>query len=234
MTVQVPRLPFSLDLLIAEAKRRMRKRRALVAVLVVVSIAGAIGATFGLRASHPVATRSFVATRPLGRAFVRQTYFASWGAGVTGPPDVHFVSLGRFAIGIVLRNEASQRVTLTGVSAVLPATSMLRQLRPGLVHWNWAGHCPRSWSCGGPPAVIDTRQPIGTVRPHALRVAPGGAAGVQLNFSFARCSRARHASTQKVQRIDVTYRNRVGSIVRQRVALGALTLSIEPPSHCPG
>jgi hypothetical protein len=209
----------------------MRKRRALAAVLVVVAVAGAIGATFGLRATN---TRPFVATRPMGRAFVRQAYLESWGAGVTGRPNLHFASLGRFAIGIALRNEASQRVTLTGVSAVLPAQPMLRQLRPRLVHWNWAGHCPRSWSCAGPPAVIDTRQPIGTARPHALQVAPGGAAGVQLNFRFIRCSRARHASRQKVKRIDVTYRNRVGSIVRQRMALGALTLSIEPPSHCPG
>lgn len=210
----------------------MRKRRALAAVLVVVLVAGALGATFGLRGSHPVASGQFVATRALGHAFVRKTYLASWGA--TGAPKLHFVSLGRFAIGIVLRNEASQGVTLTGVSAVLPSAPMLRQLGTRLVRWNWAGHCPRSWSCAGPPEVIDTSQPIGTVRPHALQVAPGRAAGVQLNFRFVACSSARHASSQKVTRIDWIYRTRVGSVVRQSAALGPLTLSLEPPSRCPG
>src|SRR5262249_13224918 len=48
MTVQVPRLPFSLDPLIAEARRRARQRRfllALVAVLVAVAVGGAVFAT---------------------------------------------------------------------------------------------------------------------------------------------------------------------------------------------
>lgn len=49
MTQHVWRLPFELDPLIAEAKRRMRKRRALAAVLAVVLVGGTIGATLGLR-----------------------------------------------------------------------------------------------------------------------------------------------------------------------------------------
>jgi hypothetical protein len=42
MTLHIPRLPFSLDPLIAEAKRRMRRRRLFLAVLVLVG-AGAVG-----------------------------------------------------------------------------------------------------------------------------------------------------------------------------------------------
>jgi hypothetical protein len=48
MTVQVPRLPFSLDPLIAEARRRARQRRfliALVAVVVALAMGGAVFAT---------------------------------------------------------------------------------------------------------------------------------------------------------------------------------------------
>ena len=49
MTSHALQLPRWFDPLIAEAKRRMRKRRALAAVLAVVLVAAAIGATLGLR-----------------------------------------------------------------------------------------------------------------------------------------------------------------------------------------
>jgi hypothetical protein len=56
MTQHVSRLPLALDPLIAEAKRRMRKRRGLAVALVVVLVAGSVGATLGLRGggSHAV------------------------------------------------------------------------------------------------------------------------------------------------------------------------------------
>lgn len=44
MTAHVPRLPFSLDPLMAEAKRRMRRRRVLVALLAVLVLGGVAGA----------------------------------------------------------------------------------------------------------------------------------------------------------------------------------------------
>jgi hypothetical protein len=50
---RVPRLPFSLDPLIAEAKRRMRRRRLLVAALAVVVAGGGVGAAFALRSAGP-------------------------------------------------------------------------------------------------------------------------------------------------------------------------------------
>jgi hypothetical protein len=49
MTQHVPRLPFSLDPLIAEAKRRMRRRRVVVAALAVVLAAGVAGVVLALR-----------------------------------------------------------------------------------------------------------------------------------------------------------------------------------------
>lgn len=51
MTLHVPRLPMSVDPLIAEAKRRARTRRSLLAVLAVVA-AGAAAATVALRGSE--------------------------------------------------------------------------------------------------------------------------------------------------------------------------------------
>jgi hypothetical protein len=51
MTAHVPRLPFPLDPLIAEAKRRMRRRRLLGAVLILALAGGVTGATFALRGS---------------------------------------------------------------------------------------------------------------------------------------------------------------------------------------
>ena len=221
------RLPFSLDPLIAEAKRRARQSRLLlVAVLVVLLVAATIGVVLGL----PPATHPFVATRPLERAFVRQSEIDSWG--VDSAPKLHFVPREGFAIGIVLTNEASEDVTLTDVTAVRPSTPLLRQLGTRLVAFNWPGHCPHTPSCPG-LGVLDPRQ-HGTVRPQALRVLPGRAAGVQLNFQFVGCGSARHASSQNVNRIDVTYRIRVGAIVHQRVALGPLALSIGPPKLCSG
>jgi hypothetical protein len=54
--VRVPPLPFSLDPLIAEAKRRARQRRLLIAVAVVVVGGLAAALTFGLRSSNdPIA-----------------------------------------------------------------------------------------------------------------------------------------------------------------------------------
>jgi hypothetical protein len=49
MTVRVPRLPFALDPLMAEAKRRMRRRRFLVAVAILAIIGTAAGLTVSMR-----------------------------------------------------------------------------------------------------------------------------------------------------------------------------------------
>ncbi|HEY7422210.1 MAG TPA: hypothetical protein VH541_09375 [Gaiellaceae bacterium] len=51
MTAWGSRLPFSLDPLIAEAKRRMRRRRLFVAVIVLLLAGGALGATFAFKGS---------------------------------------------------------------------------------------------------------------------------------------------------------------------------------------
>src|SRR5690349_13600277 len=62
MTMRLPRLPIALDPLIAEAKRRMRRRR-LVAVALVVCVGLAVGLTLESR-SPRVAPSIGVATPP--------------------------------------------------------------------------------------------------------------------------------------------------------------------------
>ena len=51
MTAHVPRLPFSLDPLMAEAKRRARQRRFLVALLVLLIVGGVLGTVLANRPS---------------------------------------------------------------------------------------------------------------------------------------------------------------------------------------
>lgn len=53
MTVDASRLPFSLDPLMAEAKRRMRRRRFLAGVAFLAVALAVAGATFGLRSQGP-------------------------------------------------------------------------------------------------------------------------------------------------------------------------------------
>jgi hypothetical protein len=52
MTVHIPRLPFALDPLMAEAKRRARQRRFLIAVVVLALIGGAAGALAAFRSPN--------------------------------------------------------------------------------------------------------------------------------------------------------------------------------------
>jgi hypothetical protein len=52
MTVHARRVPFSLDPLIVEAKRRARQRRLLLAVFALVMAGGALGAAFAVRSSN--------------------------------------------------------------------------------------------------------------------------------------------------------------------------------------
>jgi hypothetical protein len=53
MTVRFPRLPLSLDPLIAEARQRARRRRLLLAALLAGVLALAVGLSFGLRHTGP-------------------------------------------------------------------------------------------------------------------------------------------------------------------------------------
>lgn len=68
MTVHAPRLPFFLHPLMAESKRRMRKRRIVIALLAVLVVGGAAGAK--------VAFNPSTAVRPAGACPVTGGYYA--------------------------------------------------------------------------------------------------------------------------------------------------------------
>jgi hypothetical protein len=118
-------------------------------------------------------------------------------------------------------------VTVIDVRVVFPRNSVLRQLGTRLVAFNPVCRTP---SCPAPGFLDQSK--LGAVRPSALEVAPGKAAGVQLNFRFLACPRARHGSTRDVRRIEVMYRDPAGTVIKQRVGLGASTLKIDTPQPC--
>lgn len=103
MTERVSRLSFSLDPLMAEAKRLTRRRRLLVAGLALVLIAAAAGMTLALRGPGPGRTGPSgtgggdFATTTLGRATL--TYPAAWKSVAwncwTGPGEILLLTTAR-------------------------------------------------------------------------------------------------------------------------------------------
>ena len=59
MTMYVPRLAVSVDPLIAEAKRRMKQRRLLIAVLAFLIVGGSVAGALTLRSRTPVRPLTF-------------------------------------------------------------------------------------------------------------------------------------------------------------------------------
>lgn len=213
------RLSFSVGRVIAGTKRRL-----FVAVLVVLLVGGAIGGWFELRS-----TSHFRATRSLTSAFAKDGSTEAWGRpswALDGSTELRFIPSAPFDVGVVLHNESSQPVTLTDVRAVFPRNSVVRQVGTRLVSFNPV--C-RTASCPA-PGFLDSRPYVAV--PSALQIAPGKAAGVQLNFRFPGCPRARHSSTRDVKRIEVTYRDPAGTVIKQRIGLGGSTLKIDTPQPC--
>lgn len=211
------RLSFSVGRLIAGPKRRL-----FVAVLVGLLVGGAIGGWLELRSrSH------FRPTRSLTSAFAKDASTEAGGAwALDGFTELRFIPSAPFDVGVVLHNDSSQPVTLTDVRAVFPPNSVVRQIGTRLVAFNPVCRTP---SCPA-PGFLDSRQLV--VRPSALQVAPGKAAGVQLNFRFLGCPKARRGSTRDVRRIEATYRDPAGTVIQQRIGLGGSTLKIDTPQPC--
>lgn len=212
------RLSFSAGRVIAGTKRRL-----FVAVLVLL-VGGAIGGAVELRS-----TSHFRATRSSTSAFAKDASTEAWGRpawGLDRFTELRFIPGAPFDVGVVLHNESSQPLTLTDVRAVVPRNSVVHQIGTRLVAFNPVCRTP---SCPA-PGFLDSHQSV--VRPSALQIAPGKAAGVQLNFRFQGCPRARHGSTREVRRIEVTYRDPAGAVIEQRVGLGGSTLKIDTPQPC--
>jgi hypothetical protein len=200
------------------------KRRLFVSVLVALLVGAAIGGSLELRSAS-----YFRATRSSTSAFAKDASTEAWGRpswALDGFTELRFIPSAPFDVGVVLRNESSQPMTVTNVRAVFPRNSVVRQIGTRLVAFNPVCRTP---SCPA-PGFLDSRQHA--VVPSALQVAPGKAAGAQLNFRFLGCPQARRGSTRDVKRIEVTYRDQAGAVIKQRVGLGGSTLKIDTPQPC--
>jgi hypothetical protein len=122
MTLPV-HLPISFDPLLAEAKRRMRKRRLLLAVLIVAS---AVSATLALRAPG---------TTPAGRnsAPVTRLALRVHGQGVLSVGKTRLRCISQAASEIVCKDTASVRRR--------SAATLRERPRPGWHFVNWSGAC---------------------------------------------------------------------------------------------
>ncbi len=221
MILRVPRSLFSADPLIAEAKRRMRQRRVLVAVMAALLVVFAVAGAVELRStSQPPATRH------VETAFA--TYPQTYAGGdpveslANGFTNLRFIPSAPFYVGIALHNDSSEPMTLVNVRAVLARDSVVRQGRTRLLEF---GNC-QPQTCRAP--ATGAIQPTGS----DLTVTPGHAGGAQLQFRFLGCPRARGASVQPVRRIEVTYRDPTGATIRQYVGAGPLALRVVTPHPC--
>jgi hypothetical protein len=102
MSLYVPRLPFAFDPLVAEAKRRARQRRLLVALLVIV----AAGATLGIALTRPWSGG--------GAQVVRRYVFAV--KAVNSSRVVNHVSYVSLGSPVVLRRKKLARTPLFDIS----------------------------------------------------------------------------------------------------------------------
>jgi hypothetical protein len=126
MTVRVPRLPFSLDPLIAEAKRRTRRRRMLLPAAVIV-VAASSAAGWRLASGS-----SYVPSRPVGAALVPSDGACGDALGSsTGVCDVSYAPGKTFAVSVVVTNKAGAPITLEAARAVVAHPSPLRQIGAG-------------------------------------------------------------------------------------------------------
>jgi hypothetical protein len=168
VTVHLSRLPFALDPLIAEAKRRARQRRLLVALGVVLLAALAPGLTLALRSpgspsaggGGPVfnhASFNGAAKPPVTPSGLRLNVPAGWQAVVSKTRNCDPQRL-LVASSAPVRIAASGRVAAPGRTAVLVLLLEDRHIRPlgdlrrpahFSVRWN---RLVRVQGCGGLPA----------------------------------------------------------------------------------
>jgi len=210
MTAHVPRLPLSLDPLIAEAKRRAKQRRFLVAVAVMlVAAAGTVAALSALSSSG---------VRSLQAALAPSVLAAPHNNLVGG-------KRGHFSIVIGLTNGAREPISLERVSAVLTARSSLRQFATDFRLYKGPvcalapapSPAPEPGLCF--PLPYYTLPPHGAKQPSPLHMAPGHEALAQLSFRFAGCMRRAMLESVSIQKITVVYGLRNGTRIYQHPRL---------------
>jgi hypothetical protein len=118
MTLHVLRLPFSLDPLMAEAKRRARQRRLLVAVVAIVLLGGgAAGTAVALRSVNGLAP----ASKGIDIAAIEKSWHSNLQLGARVNPGEHFSSPSKAVLLRRLQVAASRyHFTLVKVQVMHP------------------------------------------------------------------------------------------------------------------
>jgi hypothetical protein len=162
MTLLVPRLPFSLDPLIAEAKRRARQRRGLVAIGALLILAGAAGAALALRS-------------PNGPPTTPSTYDTALRPS-SGPSGSTVTVSG--TLPVVSENGAHIGQTATEVSVYWNLDFKK--------WWSALGRSPLPSSVGSPVRLLG-RQDVAKIRTYQVRVkipsAPPGRYPIEVLYS---------------------------------------------------
>jgi hypothetical protein len=163
-------------------------------------------------ASHAVAPTAFVtrnATQAAGTPVV-----ARGKTGVSLRP----VPGGTFGLLLVIKNKTHRQLMLEDVRAVVPRGSSVRQLGTHLApFFQCKPYCSRHAVMHGP---------FGVQRPRVLHVRPLTSAQAQLNFAFAGCGALQTASTAPITRAIVTYRDPLGTVFHQTIALDSAQLDL--------
>jgi hypothetical protein len=206
-----------LHAVIQEARARAKRRRVLLAAVVLVIALCATGAALGLAGSSGRPTSS-----PFG------SIEGSQGAGevVTGS-IVHFRPNAHFWVGLGLANLSDRTVIVTNVQAVEPPHSFVHQTGTALLHWYVPPPCRSGHSCL-PAAEGFTPQPVTAVGPpRPLEVKPGNGEwrlGVQLNFVTGTCAELTSPTAKSPSHLLITFHVPHGPTERETVRLGRYRL----------
>jgi hypothetical protein len=215
MTVSALRLPLSLHALIHEARRRAKRRRVVIAAVLVIAI-GATGAALVSSVSSGRPTSS-----PFG------SIEGSQGAGeVVSGSVVHFHPNAHFWVGLGLANLSDRTVIVTDVQAVEPPHSFVHQTGTALLHWFVPPSCLAN-SCM-PEAEGFTPQPVtATALPRPLEVKPGNGEwrlGAQLDFVTGTCAELTSPTAKSPSRLLITFHVSNGPTEHETVPLGKYRL----------
>lgn len=214
MTDQGLGLPFRLDPLIAEARRRAKGRRVLIAVAIVLVVGGGAGSFVSFGSSGP----AYVPVRPVDAAIRASVDSFSQ---LMRPSGVSYSPLPYFAITVYLRNGSRDPVTLERVRAVASARSSLRQIGTRFFGLYKPYVCPpqtRHPDClgSGDPA---TQPPFRAESFTPVTVPPGHTTEAQLNFRILGCTSGPLKEAVSIKKITVVYRLPQGKQIHQRPSL---------------
>jgi hypothetical protein len=194
-------------------------RTAFLGIVVLIGVVAAGCGSSARKAATPVSSH----IRPAPRAFVTRNATQASGtpvivAGKTGV-SLRPVPGGTFGLLVVLKNRTHRQLMLEDVQAVVPDGSFVHQLGTHLApFFQCKPYCSRHMVMKGP---------FGVERPAAIHVRPLTSAQAQLNFAVAGCGALRSASKAPITRAVVVYRDPLGAVFRQTVALRSAQLDLQ-------